>query len=341
MFHLLQPRRSAATGATFSLVAIWLTGAASTFGQVESARRDVDLVVDGLVQGVFRNETQRVVQILVQRSDAPGLTRAGGRFPAPGEYVYVHLGDPSENVGRRPRRSTASNLPQASVRLRAFLKIDQQGQWTAAGSRWFEENPGQIVERPEDLPTGRSDRSLGVTAERVALGGGSGLKVVRVAPNSPAANAGVEPGDILVKANGEAISSPRQLAAAYRQQYQDFALTVRDVRTGREVLVPIEPADAPQGRPTAPAARAVRPLGAETELAFYDGKAALKVTNVAPNSPAQRAGIAVGMLILKADGQPTAEPEQLREVERASRGLLELQVVDPSDRRERTVRVTL
>ena len=82
-------------------------------------------------------------------------------------------------------------------------------------------------------------------------------------------------------------------------------------------------------------------LGIETELAFYNGEAALKVTRVDPDSPAQRSGIAPGLLILKADGERLASPQALREAERESRGSLQLEVVDPRERRERRVRVEL
>ena len=188
----------------------------------------------------------------------------------------------------------------------------------------------------------RGDRVLGLSTERVSLGRESALKVVSVTPNSPAANAGIEPGDILVKANGIALESDRQLAQSYRESGGQFALTVRDVRSGRDVLVNIESdAAVPNSDPSIDLNMKAKPLGVTTALAFYGGEPVLKVTEVASGSPAERAGITIGLLILKANGQPTSSEEKLREAERGSRGRLELQVVDPSDRRERTVRVTL
>ena len=186
--------------------------------------------------------------------------------------------------------------------------------------------------------------SLGVSSERVSLGRESALKVTQVDPNSPAARAGIEPGDILVKANGVALTSQDQLNAAFRQSRGDFAITVRDVRTGRDVLVDIESGVVSRdaGASATPGLnRSMKPLGASTELAFYNGEAAVKVTSVEPDSPAQRAGIVAGLVILKANGKPITKPEQLTEAERESRGRLELQVVDPRDRREQVLQVAL
>jgi hypothetical protein len=48
-----------------------------------------------------------------------------------------------------------------------------------------------------------------------------------------------------------------------------------------------------------------------------------------------------GLLILKADGDSLADPDALRDAERKSRGSLQLEVVDPRERRVRRVRVEL
>ena len=53
--------------------------------------------------------------------------------------------------------------------------------------------------------------------------------------------------DILVKANSTLLTSPDQLADEFRKSNGRLALTVRDVRTGRDVLVDVDPRNLSQG----------------------------------------------------------------------------------------------
>jgi serine protease Do len=189
---------------------------------------------------------------------------------------------------------------------------------------------------------------LGVTTQRVKLGQETGLKVVSVIPGSPAEAAGVEPGDVLVAANRTPLENESQLGDLYARADRGFSLTVRDVRSGRDVDVDVETmrgglgADVPaSGRPGVGRPGAMKPLGVTTKLAFLSGSPVLEITAVDAGSPAQRAGLAAGWLIVEANGNAVGSPEELTAQEQASRGRLELKVVDPSDRRERVVRVDL
>ena len=198
--------------------------------------------------------------------------------------------------------------------------MGRTGQWQADGLNWYEASDaadasrsrdGQLADRSKHRTSDHEVPSLGiVSSEPVLLGRGTGLKVVDVAPGSPAQQAGIEPGDILVKANGVTLESQAQLDAAYRTSGGAFAVTVRDVRTDRDVLVDIAPpAAATDDATTAPALnRGMKPIGVTTELAFYQGEAALKVTRVESGSAAQRFGVEPGLLILKANGKPLANP---------------------------------
>ncbi|KAA5543157.1 PDZ domain-containing protein [Roseiconus nitratireducens] len=306
----------------------------------ETTSRTTALVVDGNVANVFRSDDQYLVQILVQRSEIPSLESiSDAPYPAPGQYVYAHVGPDRSLLGRLTQNAAVESVPKPKTRIRARLAIGRDGQWEAAGGDWFQENPSP----GSDTPTGSTASAeqlvggLGVTTERAFVSGQPALKVVKVQPNSPAAKAGVEPGDVLVEANRNPLRSEAELAEAFRNRRGSFSLTVRDVRSGRDVLVPIDaeaPANSnPDGR--------MQPLGATTELAFYSGNAAVKVTAVAPGSPAQRSGLTPGLLILTANGRPIESPKALAEAEQESRGQLTLEVVDPKDRRQRTLRVSL
>ena len=142
-------------------------------------------------------------------------------------------------------------------------------------------------------PAGTS-RSLGISAEPVMIGKRTGMKVIRVEPGSPAQQAGIELGDVMVAANGVPITGVEVLSSVVHKSGPTLTVTVRDTRSGRDVPVEVKiggpeaanpvpvPADTPIQTDTG------RKLGAVTELVFYDVNPAVKVTEVEPNSPAAR-----------------------------------------------------
>jgi S1-C subfamily serine protease len=207
-------------------------------------------------------------------------------------------------------------------------------------------NPPVTDTRP--VPTSpTAGRSLGISAEPTQIGTRTGLKVTGVRPDSPAASAGIEPGDVIVAANGVPITGADTLSAMLRKSSSSITLTVRDTRTGRDVPVPVKlsspdaaepvPVPADSQIPTAGGRR----LGAVTEMVFYDIDPAAKVTEVEPGSPAAAAGIVPGMVIVAANGTPVLHPKELEEAVRKSGPRLTLTVVDPRTRSKSTVEVRL
>jgi S1-C subfamily serine protease len=197
----------------------------------------------------------------------------------------------------------------------------------------------------ESKPAPAQRRSLGISAEPVRLGQRTALKVTRVEEGSPAQKAGIEPDDILVAANGAPLTGPEQLGNALRKSGPALSLTVRDSRTGKDV--PVEVAIGGPAAQTPPSAdvptigTSAGSLGAVTELAFYDVEAAVKVTEVEPGSPAARAGLQPGHLILEADGKPILHPNELNDAVRSSTGAVRLQVIDPRTGAKGTLQVSL
>lgn len=293
-------------------------------------RLGTDLIVDGSVENVFEGRDEALIQILVHRSDVPRLeVDSGLRYPAPGEYVYVHV----DVIQPGSRRERSDAYPARQTRIRAYLR-SRGHQWNATGRDWYD---SEGVGGRSDGARPGTVRSIGIVSERVVIGRDRGVKVVRVQRDSPAEKAGIEPGDILVKANGQSLTNQDQLNDAFQLSRGPLSVTVRDVRTGRDVVVKVD-----AGSNGTPAPRVTKKaLGVTGQLAFYGGEAAVKVTKVAPNSPADDAGIVAGLLILKANGQPVNSPEKLRAAELESGRNLQLQVVDPKDKRERTVTISL
>lgn len=213
---------------------------------------------------------------------------------------------------------------------------------------------------PEDVPTTEDDetpaariaRAMGVTLEVTRVGARGAVKVVKVAPGTAGAAAGLEPGDTIVAIAGTRVGSLDEFAAALPPGGGKIVLTVRDVRTGSEVPVEaaaasIRPMDADAetnsdaGAGAAPAgAPAADRAGLSTELTFYDAEAAVKIVAVKPRSPASRAGLRVGWIIVRAGDVPILHPDDLAKAEKAG-GQLTLRVVDPANRREFAVTLEL
>jgi S1-C subfamily serine protease len=178
-----------------------------------------------------------------------------------------------------------------------------------------QDKPTNVTTADKTPPAQPPRVSLGLSAEPVTLGTRSALKVIRVDPAGPAAQAGLEPGDILVAANGAPTTGVEQLLSALRKSGPTLKLTVRDSRTQRDIDVNVKL----DGTTAAAAPAEVEPpiktspgkLGALTELAFHDNDFAVKVTEVQPGSAAARAGLKPGVLVVAADGTPVLHPNDL------------------------------
>ncbi len=190
-------------------------------------------------------------------------------------------------------------------------------------------------------------RSLGMSAEPVTIGQRTGMKVIGVEPGSPVQKAGIEPGDVIVAANGVPITGADALSAALHKSGASLTLTVRDTRSGRDLPVEVKlgGVDAgtvapPPSDPSLPAGTGRR-LGAVTEVVFHDIDPAAKVTEVERGGPADAAGIEPGDIIVEANGTPVLHPKTLDEIVRNSGPTLKLMVIDPRTRKKTPVDVQL
>ena len=122
---------------------------------------------------------------------------------------------------------------------------------------------------------------------------------------------------------------------------------MRDTRTNKDTRVEVKLGGEEAGNVTAAPADASTPagagrrLGAVTELVFHDVDPAVKVTEVEPGSPAAKAGIEPGDVIVEANGTPVLHPKNLDEIVRKSGANLKLMVVDPRTQRKTPVDVKL
>jgi serine protease Do len=226
----------------------------------------------------------------------------------------------------------------------AGVKLDVSGLVAA--------EPMQPRLEPQPAPS----RSLGVKTEQVRIGQRTAVRVTAVQDGSPASKAGIEPGDVLVEADGAPTGDLAQLQAAIQKSGAVMNLKVYDSRTRREVPVqvhfdalpgPSTSVNLPPANPTRPEPAPVsgvasaRSLGLLTEAGTVDLLPVVKVVQVQPGSPAERAGIEVGDSIVGINDKVIFAPDLLDEALKNAGNAFTLSVLDVKTGRKTPVKITL
>jgi serine protease Do len=154
----------------------------------------------------------------------------------------------------------------------------------------------------------------------------TGALVATVTPSSPAAKAGLKPGDVIVSANGKPIKSVHDLPrlVASMPPGQQLELNVR--RGGKDMTVTATTGDMPQEQQTASAATGSEEKSSSAtslglQLAAIDQSSrrefripkdveGVVVTKVASDSPAAALGIEPGDVIMAVDQKPVKTPQE-------------------------------
>jgi serine protease Do len=148
--------------------------------------------------------------------------------------------------------------------------------------------------------------------------------VAELVPDSPAARAGLKPGDVVTSLDGRAVRDPRELARAVAEQRPGAAVTLGLLRDGaaQELRVTLAtlPGEKQEGaeRGAARAPRggalglALAPLDeqARAELGLPRNARGAVVAEVRPDSPAAAAGLRAGDVLTGIAGRPVANAEQ-------------------------------
>jgi S1-C subfamily serine protease len=195
-----------------------------------------------------------------------------------------------------------------------------------------------------------------------------GAIIVGVTADSPAAEAGLQPKDIITAVDGQGVDAEHQLTDLIEQYQPGDTVTLTVERPGqeaREVKVELgenpEQAGVPylglrfrpmphvivQGQALPPGQ--VKPIvpGLEGDIFVFpeDGEfeQAIVVRQVAPDSPADTAGLTSDDLITAIDGEPVQSPRSLVQAvaERQPDDTLELTVIQPGQENPRKLIVTL
>jgi len=172
----------------------------------------------------------------------------------------------------------------------------------------------------------------GATAQGLHLPDNAGALLAGVQPDSPAAEAGLQPGDVIQAVNGAKVSSPKDLAmnVAGVQPGEQAHLTVLHDGQTKEVTVKVgqmpneqTASNDNQGeRHHAELGLALAPLSPDirSQLDVPDGTHGAVVQRVQPGSPAEGAGLQPGDIIVSVGRQRVSSPA---EAARAMRGAVE------------------
>ena len=205
--------------------------------------------------------------------------------------------------------------------------------------------------------------------ERYNLREARGVAVSKVVEGSPAEKAGLKKGDVVLRFNGEEVTSVRKLNRMISEVAPDRVVRLTISRNGSEQEMSITvgkredfntliaPGGELSGRlldelKRAPGAYTYsfgsgRRIGVSTstltkQLAGYFGVAGgkgLLITSVKENSPAEKAGLKAGDVIIDADGEKIEQVGDLSgAINRKSEGEITLTIV--RDKSERAIRVT-
>ncbi|MFV2068679.1 MAG: trypsin-like peptidase domain-containing protein [Pirellulales bacterium] len=167
-------------------------------------------------------------------------------------------------------------------------------------------------------------------SEQFGVKVGAGVVINEVFSGSPAADAGLKPGDVVTTFAGKPVRDPRDLVAAVETSKIDSKQSVTIIRDGKQtelvVTVREQPKDyglrvarPPEGEEERERATfedlglEVGPLTAEAaEQIGVTEKDGVLITKVAPDSPASLAGLAPGMVITEANRNGVESLDDLR-----------------------------
>jgi serine protease Do len=287
-------------------------GGTVTAGIVSARGRDIG-------EGPYDNFIQVDAPINQGNSGGPLFTQDGrvvgintAILSPTGGSVGIGFAIPSDTV-----RTVVAQLEQSGHVTRGYLGVEAQP---------VSANMSQALHLPN-----------GSTANGSTPNGSmQGALVASVQPDSPAAKAGLQPGDVIVQVDGKAVNNPRDLALDIAAVRPGEPVPLNIVRNGEAQTVTATVTTMPNqstasndsgpsddGQATPRVGLALAPLSPDLRDRFglpEQARGAL-VEQVAPGSPADAAGIEQGDLVVGVGNKPVASPQAAVEAIRsATRG---------------------
>jgi len=155
-----------------------------------------------------------------------------------------------------------------------------------------------------------------------------GVLVTDVHPDTPAAKAGFEPGDVIVRFGNKMVDTPQALQLAVERSTIGQNVSVEIVRDGKPMTLTYEGTEQPgdfaakmDGRPASPAKRIeglgleISPLDSDVARRLgMDGTEGVVITSVRDGSPASKAGLNPGMVIVEVERQKVSTVAEFTEL---------------------------
>jgi serine protease Do len=177
-------------------------------------------------------------------------------------------------------------------------------------------------------------------AKALGIGSNDGVLIADVNPGSPAEKAGIRRGDVALSVNGRAVASTgafrNAIAAAGSGATVELELSRNGKRqkvTAKLTAAPNEPVASSNAEPQSSTTRAgmrLAPLdaAARKQLEIPQAvKAGAVIEAVEPASPAARAGLRAGDVILEMDKKPVNNPEDVAAAWKAAKGPVAVSVL--------------
>ena len=186
---------------------------------------------------------------------------------------------------------------------------------------------GQIVDHGKVIRGYLGVRIQGVDpdmAKAFGLSQGGGALIGDVTPGGPAAKAGLQRGDIVLKLNGSTVSGPNDLSLRVAEMTPGAVAHLEVYRNGKAQEMNVTLGTYPEsGQPGAPAEggeAALQGLHVENltpeiaqQLGLPSGASGVVVANVDPSSPAAAANIQHGDVIEEVNRKPVHNVEEFRQ----------------------------
>jgi serine protease Do len=177
------------------------------------------------------------------------------------------------------------------------------------------------------------DNVDGVDAEVYGLRTPVGVALTHVEPDGPAGRAGLELGDVILSIAGRNVGTVSELQSILAQ-IEPGRVPVRFVRYGNEMTRQVELGVVRSG--IVPAAPPEPATAADVGFAVADVRGQTRISAVRRNSPAARAGVAPGLIVVSVNRRPVAAaPDVERALAATRRDIVSLVVAD--DRGNRTI----
>jgi len=163
--------------------------------------------------------------------------------------------------------------------------------------------------------------------------------VISVAPDGPAAAAGIKPGDVIVGVGGHAVKTAGDVVAGVSDQKIGSKVSIDYVRDGAKHAADMKLGEYP-GEATPGANRARIGVGLQTltesiaqSLGLPPRTKGAVITEIEPGSPAEKAGLAVGDIIREIDKKPVTNAEDAVAAMASGKGARLLRVTNASGTR--------